>query len=212
MRLIFDGCVALMIILSIIAFRIFSFAVIVAIFSVTFLFMTASKYIFNKIQLDDNDEIFDTTYTVILLHKEPHLAAPRRSSLRSVVLHTLVVCAAAVPAAAAPYPDDDPAWEHITENIGILYFYKPTCPYCREQNGILEHLEEKGWKNLVRVDVTQSPQTAADYGVTTVPSLWLIGNIDGEIHQAHISIGLLSEAELLRSIADVYRAWFGPAT
>jgi thiol-disulfide isomerase/thioredoxin len=118
----------------------------------------------------------------------------------------------AVPAAGAPVPDDYPAWEHITENIGILYFYKPTCPYCREQNGILEHLEKKGWKNLIRVDITQSPRTAADYGVTTVPSLWLIGNADGEIRQAYISIGLLSESELLRSIAEVYRAWFGPAT
>ncbi|MDR2603926.1 MAG: conjugal transfer protein TraF [Desulfovibrio sp.] len=106
---------------------------------------------------------------------------------------------------------ENSAWEHITDNMGILYFFKPTCPYCREQSGILDKLEKRGWKNLVRVDITQSPQVAEEYGVSVVPSLWLIGNAEGEILSAHISIGLLSEQELLRSIEDVYRAWFGPA-
>jgi thiol-disulfide isomerase/thioredoxin len=124
------------------------------------------------------------------------------------IILALIFCCVPLPQAQAA----EDFWEHITENMGILYFYKPTCPYCLEQNDILGKLEERGWKNLIRVDVTQSPHAAAEYGVTTVPSLWLIGNPDGEVRQAHISIGLLSEPELLRSITDVYRAWFGPAT
>jgi thiol-disulfide isomerase/thioredoxin len=171
----------------------------VIIFSVLFLLARVHKHIKKFGQTPE-----DTAYTII---KE------RRQCLKrcAAVLLAIFLHIEPMPASASPDTDDYPAWDHITQNMGILYFYRPTCPYCREQDGILENLEEKGWKNLIRVDITQSPQAAADYGVTTVPSLWLIGNADGEIRQAHISIGLLSETELLRSIADVYRVWFGPA-
>jgi thiol-disulfide isomerase/thioredoxin len=120
--------------------------------------------------------------------------------------------AAAVPAtASAGEYSISPAWDHITDSFGILYFYRPTCPYCREQDVVLQRLTAKGWKNLKKVDVTQSPQTAAEYSVKTVPALWLIGYAEGEIRRAHISLGLITEDELLRSIDELYAAWFGPA-
>jgi thiol-disulfide isomerase/thioredoxin len=130
-------------------------------------------------------------------------------SLTRIVVFTVILAFSSVPDAARA--GEDALWEHITENMGILYFFRTTCPYCREQNGILERVREKGWKNFDMIDVDRMPAAAAKYGVGTVPSIWLVGNVAGEIRQAHISIGILSEAELMESILETYRAWFGPA-
>jgi hypothetical protein len=48
MRLIFDGFVTLLTISSIVAFSLLSFATTIIIFSITFLFVKTSKYIFKK--------------------------------------------------------------------------------------------------------------------------------------------------------------------
>jgi hypothetical protein len=99
--------------------------------------------------------------------------------------------------------DENAQWSGITRNMGIIYFYRQNCLYCREQSKIFQSLKEKGWKNIKPVDVAAQPRLAAQYGVTVVPDVWLVANVDGEIKQTHISIGLITEKDFLEIVAAI---------
>ena len=87
--------------------------------------------------------------------------------------------------------------------ISIVYFHSPSCGVCRiSQKPILDSLLARvGASNLqlVPVDVTEKTDVAREWGVTTVPSTYVIDPA-GEV--AHVNNGLASELTLRRQMSS----------
>lgn len=102
------------------------------------------------------------------------------------------------------------AIQAMRENMGILYFYAPSCRYCQQQQAILRGFAEKwGWRNITSIDVVQSPDIAAQYGVQTVPDLWVAGNVQGQTLQRRLHAGLTEHADLERGLLQAWSVWSG---
>ncbi len=90
-----------------------------------------------------------------------------------------------------------------TGKVSIVYFHSPSCGVCRaSQKPILERLLARvgGDKlRLVAVDVSDNTDVAREWGVTTVPSTYVIGS-NGEV--AHVNNGLASEPTLRRQVSS----------
>ncbi len=90
-----------------------------------------------------------------------------------------------------------------TGKVSIVYFHSPSCGVCRtSQKPILEKLLARvgGDKvQLVAVDVTEKTEAAREWGVTTVPSTYVIGS-NGEV--AHVNNGVASEPTLWRQVSS----------
>jgi thiol-disulfide isomerase/thioredoxin len=88
-----------------------------------------------------------------------------------------------------------------TGKVSIVYFHSPSCGVCRaSQKPILERLLARvgGDKlQLVAVDASERTEVAREWGVTTLPSTYVIGS-NGEV--AHVNNGLASEATLRRQV------------
>lgn len=83
----------------------------------------------------------------------------------------------------------------------VVYFYSPACGVCRtSQKPILDRLFAQSgsdeWQ-LVAVDVSEKMDVAREWGVTTLPSTYVIG-ATGEV--AHVNNGLASEQTLRRQL------------
>lgn len=84
----------------------------------------------------------------------------------------------------------------------VVYFHSPTCGVCRaSQKPILDRLLAQFVENglqLITVDVSEKTDVAREWGVTTVPSTYVIG-LAGEV--AHVNNGLASEQTLRRQLS-----------
>ncbi len=84
----------------------------------------------------------------------------------------------------------------------IVYFHSPSCGVCRvSQKPILDSLVARVGANklrLVLIDVTEQTDVAREWGVTTVPSTYVIDPA-GEV--AHVNNGLASEVTLGRQVS-----------
>jgi len=87
--------------------------------------------------------------------------------------------------------------------ISIVYFHSPSCGVCRvSQKPILDSLLARVGANnlqLVPIDVTEKTDVAREWGVTTVPSTYVIDPA-GEV--AHVNNGLASELTLRRQVSS----------
>jgi len=102
-------------------------------------------------------------------------------------------------------------WRDVVENMGVLYFFKPTCSYCQQQKQILDEFQQStGFTNVVGIDITERQDLAAQYGISTVPDLWLIGQVGENFRQRRISIGLLTRSDLMQMLAETFTLWFSP--
>jgi thiol-disulfide isomerase/thioredoxin len=87
--------------------------------------------------------------------------------------------------------------------VSIVYFHSSSCGVCRtSQKPILERLLARAGGDklqLVAVDVSEKTDVAREWGVTTVPSTYVIGS-NGEV--AHVNNGVASEPTLWRQVSS----------
>ncbi len=86
---------------------------------------------------------------------------------------------------------------------GILYFFGPHCPACRQQVQILDQLADNDGVPIVRVDAVREPHLADALAVTTIPATVAV-DASGAVHT--INLGFRSRDELaaqLRRLVDL---------
>ena len=95
-----------------------------------------------------------------------------------------------------------PLLVRATGKVSIVYFHSASCGVCRiSQKPILERLlAHVGGDRLqlVPVDVTERTSVAREWGVTTVPSTYVIDRA-GEV--VHVNNGLASELTLRAQVS-----------
>lgn len=86
----------------------------------------------------------------------------------------------------------------------VVYFHSPSCGVCRaSQKPILDALMARlGPKQLqlVAVDVSVQAELARAWGVTTVPTTYVLGPAG---HVAHVNNGVASEPTLRRQLSSL---------
>ncbi len=88
--------------------------------------------------------------------------------------------------------------ENLADTIGtgvtLVDFWAPWCGPCQTQGPIIEKLAEKmsGKAKVTKLNVDEGPQSAAKYGVRSIPTLMIFK--DGEVLTQ--LVGVQSEAEL----------------
>ena len=87
--------------------------------------------------------------------------------------------------------------------VSIVYFHSPSCAVCRTtQKPILERLLASvggDRLHLASIDVSERVEIARAWGVSTVPSTYVIGS-SGEVE--HVNNGLASEPTLRRQVSS----------
>ena len=86
---------------------------------------------------------------------------------------------------------------------GILYFFGPHCPACRQQVQILDQLAHNDGVPIVRVDAVREPHLADALAVTTIPATVAV-DASGTVRT--INLGFRSHDELaaqLRQLANL---------
>ena len=98
----------------------------------------------------------------------------------------------------------------LKETMGLVYFYSPTCRYCQQQHGIVDAFARKwGWKNVTSVNIDQNPSVIGQYGIQSVPDIWVVGQFNGELVQRRLRSGLTEHADIERGILNAFKIWSG---
>lgn len=82
--------------------------------------------------------------------------------------------------------------------VALIDFWAPWCGPCRMQGPIIDQVAEKvaGKATVAKLNVDESPNTAASFGVSSIPTLVLLK--DGQAVQQFV--GVQGEAELVQAI------------
>jgi len=84
----------------------------------------------------------------------------------------------------------------------VVYFHSPSCGVCRaSQKPILDRLALQlgaGKLQMVAVDASEKSEVARAWGVTTIPSTYVVGP-SGKV--MHVNNGLANEATLRRQLS-----------
>ncbi|HTZ41279.1 MAG TPA: thioredoxin family protein [Syntrophales bacterium] len=85
----------------------------------------------------------------------------------------------------------------------LVYFYSPTCPYCRMLSPVIDQMAVKfeGAALVARIDVTANPAMSAKYGIQGVPTLLLFR--EGKLLKR--MVGVLSGDEIERNLKGIIR-------
>ena len=86
-------------------------------------------------------------------------------------------------------------------NISVVDFWAEWCGPCRMITPLIEHLakEYEGKVTVGKLNVDNNPQTAASYGVRSIPTILFLK--DGEIVDKQV--GVTSKANLAKKIDDI---------
>jgi thiol-disulfide isomerase/thioredoxin len=88
--------------------------------------------------------------------------------------------------------------------VSIVYFHSPSCVVCRAtQKPLLERLVTRVGEDrlrLVSIDVSERMEVARAWGVSTVPTTYVIGS-NGQVE--HVNNGLASEPALRRQVSSL---------
>ena len=93
---------------------------------------------------------------------------------------------------------------------GLLYFYKPGCPYCEAESKILGYFEASRHFEVERVNIYDNPGLASELNITITPSLVLIKR--GSNTPIPISYGVIALDELETRVFDGVRLYEGETT
>ena len=77
--------------------------------------------------------------------------------------------------------------ELISEDFVIADFYGTTCVPCKLFSKILEDIEaEIPFLNIVKLNTTENPEIAEEYGITAVPTIHFYK--DGKLVESHMGV------------------------
>lgn len=111
--------------------------------------------------------------------------------------------------AVASRENEEHVLGQMRENMGILYFYSPSCAYCAKQTEILKMFVEKwNWANFQAINIDENPEVVGKYGVQSVPDLWVAGLVNGEVQQRRIKAGLADFGAIERGLMNAWSQWF----
>lgn len=77
---------------------------------------------------------------------------------------------------------------------GLIYFYKPNCPYCEAEEKILRFFHDSRHFEIKPINIQERPDLATMFNVTITPTLILVKK--GNEGFQPISYGVISEPEL----------------
>jgi conjugal transfer pilus assembly protein TraF len=93
---------------------------------------------------------------------------------------------------------------------GLIYFYKPGCPYCEAEEKILKHFIASRNFAVQPVNILEQPGVAAQFNITITPSLVLIKR--GNDTPLPISYGVIALDELEARVFNGVRLLDGQTT
>lgn len=88
-------------------------------------------------------------------------------------------------------------------DFALLYFASPSCPFCREQDSILDYFVVKHAWQVKRIDPAVSPAIARELKVSTTPTLLLIHK--GTSEPMPVGVGVTALPVLERNIFRAVR-------
>ncbi len=77
---------------------------------------------------------------------------------------------------------------------GLVYFYRPNCPYCAAEEKVLRLFQESRHVEIKGVNIAERPDLAAQFNITITPTLLLVQK--GNEGYQPISYGVISLEEL----------------
>jgi conjugal transfer pilus assembly protein TraF len=77
---------------------------------------------------------------------------------------------------------------------GLIYFYKPNCPYCEAEEKVLQYFHDSRHFEIKPVNIQENPNLASMFNVTITPTLILVQK--GSEGYQPISYGVISLDEL----------------
>ncbi len=82
----------------------------------------------------------------------------------------------------------------------LVDFWAPWCPPCRAVAPVIDELatEYEGRAQVVKIDVDESPELAAKYGVSSIPAFFVFKN--GEVQDQ--AVGALTRGALSKLIDE----------
>jgi len=85
----------------------------------------------------------------------------------------------------------------------LVFFYSPTCPYCRMLSPVIDELAVKfeGTALIARLNTTVNPVVSSQYGIQGVPTLLLFR--DGKLLKR--MVGVQSGDEIERSLKGIIK-------
>jgi len=93
---------------------------------------------------------------------------------------------------------------------GLIYFWKPGCPYCEAEEKILKHFVASRRFDVQPVNIQEQPWIAEQFGITITPSLVLIKR--GNSQPLPISYGVIALDELEARVFNGVRLLDGQTT
>ena len=96
---------------------------------------------------------------------------------------------------------NDSNFQNETQSgVALIDFWAPWCGPCRMQGPIIDQVAEKvaGKATVAKLNVDESPSTAASFGVSSIPTLVLLK--DGQSVKQFV--GVRGEAELVQAIEE----------
>ena len=85
--------------------------------------------------------------------------------------------------------------EQIKSGVTLVDFWAPWCGPCRMQTPILEQLAPRvaGKAVIAKLNVDEAPETAAQYGIRSIPTLILFK--DGRVVQQFVGVQQATKLE-----------------
>jgi glutaredoxin len=90
--------------------------------------------------------------------------------------------------------------DKYVETVGLVVFATETCPYCAKQKAIMEMLKEEHDIDYRYAYISESPEIAARFNISTVPDIFILAEIGDEPVWQRISTGLTSYPDLLQAV------------